>query len=206
MKRSLGMLDLYGKYQLGYRNDKFSTALFVAGRYQNSTTRSEELQSGLNFDVNLPWNMILASDIDYHYYSGYSDMFDKDAILWNASLTKQFLKQNAGAFKFKIFDILGQQSNLSRKISESSIVETSSNSLGNYFIFQFTYKFNTLGSKASKEDADEPGMDGSRLNRERRMNPEGAAPFPNRGGERPEGFDRRPEGFDRGADGRGGRW
>lgn len=199
MKRSLGMLDLYGKYQLGYRNDKFSTALFVAGRYQNSTTRSEEFQSGLNFDVNLPWNMILASDIDYHYYSGYSDMFDKDAILWNASLTKQFLKQNAGAFKFKIFDILGQQSNLSRKISESSIVETSSNSLGNYFIFQFTYKFNTLGSKASKEDADEPGMDGSRPNRERRMNPEGAAPFQNRGGERPEGFDR-------GADGRGGRW
>lgn len=199
MKRSLGMLDLYGKYQLGYRNDKFSTALFVTGRYQNSTTETEELGSGLNFDVNLPWNMILASDIDYHYYSGYSDMFDKDAILWNASLTKQFLKQNAGAFKFKIFDILGQQSNLTRKISESSIVETSSNSLGNYFIFQFTYKFNTLGSKASKGDADEPGMEEKRPNRERRMNPEGAAPFPNRGGDRPDGFDR-------GAEGRGGRW
>lgn len=199
MKRSLGMLDLYGKYQLGYRNDKFSTALFVTGRYQNSTTETEEFGSGLNFDVNLPWNMILASDIDYHYYSGYSDMFDKDAILWNASLTKQFLKQNAGAFKFKIFDILGQQSNLTRKISESSIVETSSNSLGNYFIFQFTYKFNTLGSKASKGDADEPGMEEKRPNRERRMNPEGAAPFPNRGGDRPDGFDR-------GAEGRGGRW
>ena len=206
LRRVLSMFDLFGKYQLGYKHDKFSTFLFVTGRYQNSTTETEEFGSGLNFDVNLPWNMILSSDIDYHYYSGFSDMFDKDAILWNASLTKQFLKNNAGAFKFKVFDILGQQSNLSRRITENSIVETTSNTLGNYFIFQFTYKFNTLGSKASKEE-DAPEMDEKRPNRENRMGPDGA-PSPERRGGRPERFDGGSGGFGGpgGPAGPGGRW
>jgi len=197
MRRILGMLDLFGKYQLGYKNDRFSTYLYATGRYQNSTTESEELGSGLSVEVNLPWRMILSSDIDYHYYSGYSDLFDKDAILWNAALTKNFLKNNAGAFKLKVFDILGQQSNLTRRISESSIVETESNTLGNYFIFQFSYKFNTLGSKASKVE-DEPGLDEPRPNRSRRMAP-GDAPGPGFGGGRPEGPGR-------GGDGPSGRW
>lgn len=154
MEREMDMLDLYGKYQLGYRSDKFDTYLYVAGRCQSSTTMTEELESGLNFDLNLPWNMILSSDINYHYYYGYSDLFDNDELLWNASLAKNFLKNNAGSFKFKVFDILGQRSSLTRRISETSIVQTECNTLGNYFIVQFTYKFNTLGSKASKNEED----------------------------------------------------
>lgn len=199
MKRSLGMFDLYGKYQLGYKHKTFNTHLFVGGLYQNSNTESKELESGLIFDVNLPWNMILSTDCNYHYYDGYSDSFDKDAILWNASLTKNFLKNNAGALKFKIYDILGQQSNLSRRITESSMVETESNTLGNYFILQFTYKFNTLGSKASKENDDfgpgenRPQEGGRRPNGER-------GPRQGFGGERPDGgMGGRPEGP-------GGRW
>ncbi|MBR4712385.1 MAG: TonB-dependent receptor [Paludibacteraceae bacterium] len=197
MRRTLGMLDLFGKYQLGYKNDRFNTYLYAMGRYQNSTTESEELGSGLSVEVNLPWRMILSSDIDYHYYSGYSDLFDKDAILWNAALTKNFLKNNAGAFKLKVFDILGQQSNLTRRISESSIVETESNTLGNYFIFQFSYKFNTLGSKTSQME-DESGSEEPRPKRSRRMAP-GDAPGPGFGGGRPEGSGR-------GGDGPSGRW
>lgn len=151
LERNTYMMDLYGKYQLGYRHDKFDANLYVAGKYQQSETESEDFESGFDFNVNLPWNMVLSSDLNYHYFNGYSNSFDKDAWLWNASLTKNFLKNNAGALKFKIFDILGQQSNLSRRVTESSIVETEYNSLGNYFIVQFTYKFNTLGAKASKE-------------------------------------------------------
>lgn len=173
-KRKTHMLDLYGKYQLGYRHDKFDAHIYVAGMYQKSKTQSEELESGLDFNVNLPGNMILSSDVNYHYYWGYSDLFDNDAILWNASLTKSFLKNNAGSLKFKVFDILGKQSNLNRKITEASEVESIYNTLGTYFIFQFTYKFNTLGSKASKEnDGDGPQDQFQR-------------------GERPQG---RPDGF-----------
>ncbi len=195
MRRVMGMLDLYGKYQLGYRNDRFNTNLYVGGRFQNSSTQSEELESGLFFEVNLPWELILSSDLGYHYYSGFSDSFDKDAVLWNASLTKNFLKNNAGSLKFKIFDILGQQSNLTRRISESSIVETESNTLGNYFILQFTYKFNTLGSKASKDMDGGPEFDEKRQGREPRMN-RGDGPRPDFRRERPEGFDLR--GFEQG--------
>lgn len=159
-KRKTHMLDLYGKYQLGYNHEKFDTHVYVVGMYQKSETPTEELEAGLDLNVNLPWNMILSTNLNYHRYWGYSDSFDEDAILWNASLTKNFMKNNAGAFRFKVFDILGQQSNLNRRVSESSVVESVYNTLGTYFLIQFTYKFNTLGAKASKEEQQQGPQEG----------------------------------------------
>lgn len=151
-KRKNHLLDLFGKYQLGYKHDKFDVTLYLSGEYQKSENHTEDLESGLNVNINLPWNMILSTDANYHHYWGYSDQFDNNAVLWNASLTKNFMKNNAGSLKFKIFDILGQQSNLTLSQSATSLVQTEYNTLGTYFILQFTYKFNTLGSKASKAE------------------------------------------------------
>ncbi|MCQ2224708.1 MAG: outer membrane beta-barrel protein [Paludibacteraceae bacterium] len=188
-KRKTHMLDLYGKYQLGYNHDKFDTHVYVVGMYQKSETPTEELEAGLDFNVNLPWNMILSTDLNYHRYWGYSDSFDEDAILWNASLTKNFMKNNAGALRFKVFDILGQQSNLNRRVSESSVVESIYNTLGTYFLIQFTYKFNTLGAKASKEESEKSGREGGFQRGDR---PDGGFGGPGYG--RPEGGFGRPDG------------
>lgn len=47
---------------------------------------------------------------------------------------EEFLKNNSGTIRFKIYDILKQQSSLSRSISETMMSDTEYNTLGSYFM------------------------------------------------------------------------
>lgn len=77
-------------------------------------------------------------------------------LIWNAQISKNFLKNNAATLRFKIYDILKQQTNLSRSISETQMSDTEYNTLGSYFMVHFVYRFNTLGGKAPGRRG--PGM------------------------------------------------
>ena len=73
---------------------------------------------------------------------------NNNEVLWNAQISKNFLKNNSGTIRFKIYDILKQQSSLSRSISETMMSDTEYNTLGSYFMVHFVYRFNTLGGKS----------------------------------------------------------
>lgn len=66
---------------------------------------------------------------------------------------EEFLKNNSGTIRFKIYDILKQQSSLSRSISETMMSDTEYNTLGSYFMVHFVYRFNTLGGKSPNRRA-----------------------------------------------------
>ena len=117
----------------------------MAGNYE-----TVDYEIGVNTNVNLPWNMAISTDIEYHIYSGYSDGFDEQEVLWNAQVSKSFLKNNAATIRFKVYDLLGQQSNLSRKISDSSITDVECSTLGSYFLLQFSYKLNNFQQRERK--------------------------------------------------------
>lgn len=140
---------------LSYRNDHFDISLSGKVNYQKS--HNEQRQSGnretmdyearLDANFNLPWSIILSSDLSYRYYDGYQDGFDNHELIWNAQIAKSFLKNNSATIRFKVLDLLGKQNNLSRKVSESAIVDTRYNSLGSYFLLQFSYKLNNFQQK-----------------------------------------------------------
>lgn len=74
--------------------------------------------------------------------------FNDNELIWNAQISKNFLKNNAATLRFKIYDILKQQTNLSRSISETQMSDTEYNTLGSYFMVHFVYRFNTLGESS----------------------------------------------------------
>lgn len=92
--------------------------------------------------IYLPWDIKVESDISWSANSGYAEGYEEKAILWNASLSKSFLKNNQGTLRFKIYDILQQRSNISRTITSSSIRDSETNTLNSYFMFHFIYRFN----------------------------------------------------------------
>ncbi|KAA6303854.1 hypothetical protein EZS27_044505, partial [termite gut metagenome] len=55
--------------------------------------------------------------------------------------------------RIKIYDILQQQSNLSRSISETMMSDTEYNTLGSYFMVHFVYRLNTLGGRARNSNS-----------------------------------------------------
>ncbi|KAA6345000.1 hypothetical protein EZS27_007385 [termite gut metagenome] len=138
-----------------YRSDMFDVSLNGSINY-NKTQNSKQTNSnretfdyyfGGNTNINLPWTTYLSTDANVRIKRGYSGDFNNRELMWNAQLSKSFLRNNAATIRIKIYDILQQQSNLSRNISETMMSDTEYNTLGSYFMVHFVYRLNTLGGR-----------------------------------------------------------
>jgi hypothetical protein len=153
-----GDLNTTGDLSLGetlgasYRSDLFDLSLRGNMRYSKTDKSlagqisSEVFDYGgsANTTIYLPWNFGISSDLNYSTNSGYSDGFKQNEWLWNASIQKQVFKDKGGTIKFSIYDILHQRSNISRTSGAQSLRYTASNTVGSYFIFNFTYRFRSF--------------------------------------------------------------
>ena len=138
---------------------------------------------GPSTNINLPWwNLKLSSDISMNSRRGYSDPdFNTDELIWNAQLSKSFLAQNAATVSVQMFDILRQQSNVSRVINATMRSDTWYNTVNSYFMVHFIYRLNLFGDKESRAQARE-------ASRQRGNMPMGdRPPFPMGGGGPPMG-------------------
>lgn len=110
--------------------------------------------------IYLPLNFKIESDVNWSTNSGYGDGFKQNEVLWNASASKSFLKNNQGTLRFKIYDILQQRSNISRSVTASYIQDSEYNTLGSYFMVHFIYRFSVFKGGASTSDVKAPGRGG----------------------------------------------
>ncbi len=110
--------------------------------------------------IYLPLNFKIESDVNWSTNSGYGDGFKQNEVLWNASASKSFLKNNQWTLRFKIYDILQQRSNISRSVTASYIQDSEYNTLGSYFMVHFIYRFSIFKGGASASDVKTPGRSG----------------------------------------------
>lgn len=110
--------------------------------------------------IYLPLNFKIESDVNWSTNSGYGDGFKQNEVLWNASASKSFLKNNQGTLRFKIYDILQQRSNISRSVTASYIQDSEYNTLGSYFMVHFIYRFSIFKGGATTSDVKTPGRGG----------------------------------------------
>ena len=61
-------------------------------------------------------------------------------------MSKNLLK-NAATLKFKIYDILKQERNTSRTTADDYIQDVQNNTLGQYIMVSFTYRFGKFGGQ-----------------------------------------------------------
>ena len=141
----------------GYRNDWFEITLNGSLRFENSKNKQQPNQNletydfsyGPSTNIQLPWmNIRLYSDIYMSSRRGYSDpSFNTNELLWNAQISASFLQKNALTVSFQVFDILHEQSNVSRNISATMRSDTQNNAIHSYCMFHVIYKFNQIGNK-----------------------------------------------------------
>lgn len=139
-----------------YRTDPFDVSLNGSVNYNLARNNKQDKSNRETFDyyiggntnINLPWRFFLSTDLNCRIKSGYTEGLNANELLWNAQISKNILKNSAGTIRLKVYDILQQQSNLSRSISDTQVSDTEYNTLGSYFMVHFVYRFNTLGGKA----------------------------------------------------------
>ena len=160
VKNTIKTTNISERLRGGYRNDWFEITLNGSLRYAHSVNEQQPKQNletydfsyGPSTNILLPWfNIRLYSDIYMSSRRGYSDpAFNTNELLWNAQVSASFLKKNALTFSFQVFDILHEQSNVSRNISATMRTDTQNNAIHSYCMFHVIYKFNQMGDKDTR--------------------------------------------------------
>jgi len=148
-----GTSNVSGNISLSYNKDKYNGQLNVNTGYSNTNSKLRSNQNHRNVNYNvayntrlmLPWKIDFNSDVNYRIQRGMSAGYNKDIILWNIGLSRQFLKNNMGTLRVVWNDILQQRSNISRNVTANYIEDREYNSLTSYLLITFLYRFNAIG-------------------------------------------------------------
>lgn len=86
-----------------------------------------------------PGGIVLRSTLSHQKYAGLSGGFNQQFSLWNASIGKKILKDQKGEINLSVFDILGENTAITRTVTETYLEDSESQVLTTYFMINFTY-------------------------------------------------------------------
>ena len=166
-KNTTKRLSLGERLRGTYRNDWWEVSLNCSLDYTHSRNSYQEQNNmdtyqfsyGASTNVRLPWNMTISTDISQNSRRGYTDAsMNRDELIWNAQIAQDFLKGNAATVSVQFYDILKNQSNISRTISAAMRQDTEYNAIYSYCMVHFIYRLNLFGGKQGGQGG--PGFHG----------------------------------------------
>jgi hypothetical protein len=100
-----------------------------------------------NFNV-MPWRgLVLSSDVNYRHYAGLGNDFNQNMMYWNGSIGYKFLENRAAELRMHVFDILAQNNNIDRAITEDYIEDFRTNVLTRFVMMSFSYNFRSFSGR-----------------------------------------------------------
>lgn len=95
--------------------------------------------TGVRFNWIFLKTWVLRTDANNLIYTGMGDGYNENYWLMNLNLGKKFLQNNRGELTLGVYDLLNQNSSISRNITNNYIEDTRSNVLNRFFMLTFTY-------------------------------------------------------------------
>ena len=128
-----------------------------ATKNTNYVTQNAELQ--LNLLDKKGW--FFQSNITNTSYSGLGAGYNQNYWLWNGAIGKKFMKNQAGELKLSAFDLLKQNSSISRTVDPGYIQDLRNQVLQQYFLLSFNYKLKNFGvAKPTNNNSQERDRNG----------------------------------------------
>ncbi|SFZ93245.1 Outer membrane receptor proteins, mostly Fe transport [Flaviramulus basaltis] len=137
------VFEVKPRYRISFTNNKYDIEAF---NDRNYTSHNIDINTAFFLPKGFEWR----NDITYNYNSNIADGFQKSAWFWNASLAYSVLKDK-GTLSLKVYDLLNQNTNARRRATQDYIEDTQSTVLRQYFMLNFSWKFNSLGTKGETE-------------------------------------------------------
>ncbi|NIJ54876.1 TonB-dependent receptor domain-containing protein [Dyadobacter arcticus] len=103
---------------------------------------------------------VVQSDISNQSYRGLGAGYNQNFTLWNASVGKKFLKNNAGELKLTVFDILKQNNSISRNVTETYVQDVTNRVLTQYAMLTFTYTLKNFGKMPVNDNSRRRELEG----------------------------------------------
>ena len=153
-----------GTLQFSYRNDWIDAGMRGSLNYQhmknnvkdNGNNNTYRFSYGPRVEWTMPWGTKLSTDFAVQCRRGYSqEDMNTNEMIWNASVAHSFLKGKALTIKGEFFDILGQQSNINRRVTEFSRSDNRTNDIYQYGLFSIIYRFSIIAGKNTMGTSEE---------------------------------------------------
>lgn len=101
----------------------------------------------------LPGKVDIVLSGNYYNYSNLAQGFNSNYFIMNASIAKRLGKYDEWTLAVEGYDLLNQNTQLSRTFTLNTIVDSRTNIISRYFLFRVTYSFNsTLRIKTNKNE------------------------------------------------------
>ena len=153
-----------------YRNDWIEFEVNGTVEYNHSSNKLQPNSNldtwrysyGFNTNLTMPWGTSLSTDLNMNSRRGYNDeSLNTNELIWNVQMSHSFLKGKNLIVMLQFYDLLHEQSNISRAINAMGRTDTEYNSITNYAMLHVVYRLNLFGGKAAREQMRRgPGMDG----------------------------------------------
>ena len=145
---------------MGYRNNWLEVNLNGTLNYNHARNKLQassnmntwQFSYGPSITATMPWGMSLSTDLSQSSRRGYSDKsMNTNELVWNAQLSQGFLKGKPLTVMIQFYDLLHQQSTLSRALTAMARTDTEYNSINSYAMLHVTYRLNIIGGKQARE-------------------------------------------------------
>lgn len=153
-----------------YRNDWIEFEVNGTVEYNHSSNKLQPNSNldtwrysyGFNTNLTMPWGTSLSTDLNMNSRRGYNDeSLNTNELIWNVQMSHSFLKGKNLIVMLQFYDLLHEQSNISRAINAMGRTDTEYNSITNYAMLHVVYRLNLFGGKAAREQMRRgPGGDG----------------------------------------------
>ncbi len=109
--------------------------------------------------VNFNWiiweGIVYRLDLNHQINSGLSEGFDTSFTLVNMSIGKKIFKNQRGEISMNVYDLLAQNNNVRRNITETFIEDTQTNVLQRYFMLTLSYNLRRFSKGMDMDDYNE---------------------------------------------------
>lgn len=164
-KNTTRTLGIDENLNASYRASWFDVGLLGRINYQHARASVQENSKmdtwnfayGANANFNFDFGLSISTDIRMNSRRGYTDnSMNTNELLWNAQIAQSFLKSRALTLSVQFYDILQQQSSISRSYSSTQRTDTWTNAINSYFMVHVIYKL-SIFSGGNKQEGDRPG-------------------------------------------------
>ncbi len=108
--------------------------------YFNQNTRAR-----LNWTL---WDVVVVqTDLSHQHYSGLSEGYNQNYLLWNMGLGVKLFGERQGELKFTVYDVLNQSNSIQRNVTETYIEDVQTDILRRYAMLTFTYNIRNFGAR-----------------------------------------------------------
>ena len=131
----------------------------------SSTTSFNDVKNSLSTGLNdqywsqntrgrLYWRffkgLVFRTELSHQVYTGLTEGFDTQFLLWNASLGTKFMKEDRAELQLSVYDLLSQNQSVSRTVSDAFYEDQNTEVLQQYFMLTFRYQIKDFTSTAGK--------------------------------------------------------